>query len=91
MNLVNRGVVILGLLTTMVLSAILFIATGPVLRTLILFLQQVEANLLAVTGPRIFLRWVGGVILILLVWAICAALLWLEIRRPRSRPSRCSR
>lgn len=83
MNLVNRVVVILGLLTTMVLSAILFIATGPVLRTLILFLQQVEANLLAVTGPRIFLRWVGGLILIFLVWAICAALLWLEIHRPR--------
>ena len=83
MNLVNRVVVILGLLTTMVLSAILFIATGPVLRTLILFLQQVEANLMAMTGPRIFLRWVGGLILIFLVWAICAALLWLEIRRPR--------
>lgn len=83
MNLVNRVVVVLGLLTTMVLSAILFIATEPVLQTLILFLQQVEANLMAVTGPRIFLRWVGGLILIFLVWAICAALLWLEIRRPR--------
>ena len=83
MNLVNRVIVILGLLTTMVLSAILFIASGPALRALILFLQQAEANLMAMTGPRVFLRWVGGLVLIFLVWAICAALLWLEIRRPR--------
>jgi uncharacterized alkaline shock family protein YloU len=37
-----------------------------------------------VTGPNLILRWAGGFVFTVVVWAICVALLWLEVRRRRS-------
>jgi uncharacterized alkaline shock family protein YloU len=85
LNIFNRIIVTLGLLTIMIVSATLFIASGPVIQSTISFLQQIEANLAVITGPNLVLRWVGGLIFVLLVWAVCAALLWLEVRRPRGK------
>ncbi len=85
MHIFNRILVILGLLLVMVMSAIVFIAPAPFFTIFITFLQQTDASLTALTGSSLILRWAGGFIFTLLVWAICVALLWLEVRRPRSR------
>jgi hypothetical protein len=85
MNLINRIIVIVGLLIIMIVSALLFLAAGPVLGSLIYWLQQLDAGLLAMTGPGIFLRWGGGLLLTVAIWLICALLIWLQIRRPRTR------
>jgi hypothetical protein len=77
--------VILGLLTVMVISAIVFIAWEPFSQIVIVLMQQADAALAALTGPNPVLRWAGGFVFTVLVWAICVALLWLEVRRPRAR------
>jgi hypothetical protein len=79
----NRILVILGLLTVMVVSAIAFVAWGPFLQIIIAFLQQADAAVVALSGLNPVLRWAGGFVFTALVWAICVALLWLEVRRPR--------
>jgi len=84
-NAFNRVVVILLLLFTMVVSAIFFVVPGHLLRTVIPFLQQLEANLAAMTGVRAWLRLAVGLVFAFLVWAFCAAILWLEVRRPRAK------
>ena len=84
MHIFNRVLVILALLAIMVVSAIAFIASGPFFQMLIALLQQLDASLAAVTGPNLILRWAGGFVFTLVVWAICVALLWLEVRRRRS-------
>lgn len=85
MHVLNRILVILGLLTVMVVSAIAFIAWGPFFQLVIAFMQQSDAALLAFGGPNPVLRWAGGFVFTVLVWAICVALLWLEVRRPRPK------
>ncbi len=85
MNAFNRVVVIVSLLITMVASAIFFIVPVPVLRALNLFLQQLETNLIAMTGLRVWLRVGGGLAFTFLIWICCAAILWLEVRRPRAK------
>ncbi|MGQ9502807.1 MAG: hypothetical protein ACUVSF_14055 [Anaerolineae bacterium] len=85
MHIVNRILVILGLLAIMVISAILFLAWGPFLQILIGILQQANVALNTVAESNPLLRWAGGFGLTVLVWAVCIALLWLETRRPRAR------
>lgn len=85
MNAFNRVVVILLLLAIMVISAIFFIAPLPALRVIISFLEQLEANLAAMSGPRALLRLGGGLVFAFVVWVFCAAILWLEVRRPRTK------
>jgi hypothetical protein len=82
MNLFNRIVVILGLLLSMVCSALLFMATGPVIRSLTPFLQYLEQGSDLMSGSTGAFRLVAGFVFTLLIWVVCAALLWLEIRRP---------
>jgi uncharacterized alkaline shock family protein YloU len=84
-NAFNRVVVVLSLLATMVVSAIFFIVPLPVLRAVIPFLQQLETNLGAMTGPRVLLRLGGGLVFTFFIWVFCAAILWLEVRRPRAK------
>ena len=81
MNAFNRVVVVLVLLAIMVLSAIFFIVPVPALGTFIPFLQRLETGLAAIPGV---LRLLGGLIFTFLIWLFCAALLWLEVRRPRA-------
>jgi hypothetical protein len=81
----NRILVILGLLAIMIVSAIFFIASGPFFQIIIAFLQQTDAALTVLAGPNLVLRWAGGFVITVVVWAICVALLWLEVRRPRAR------
>ncbi len=85
MHILNRILVILGLLAIMVLSAVLFLAWGSFLQILIGMLQQAYAALNAVADSNPLLRWAGGFGLTVLVWAVCIGLLWLETRRPRAR------
>lgn len=85
MNAFNRVVVILLVLAIMVVSAIFFIVPLPVLRVVIPFFDQFQANLAAMAGPRALLRVGGGLIFTFFVWVFCAAILWLEVRRPRTR------
>jgi uncharacterized alkaline shock family protein YloU len=84
-NAFNRIIIVLSLLTTMVVSAIFFIVPVPVLRAVLPLLQTLETNLVAMTGPRVVLRLGGGLVFTFLVWVFCAAILWMEVRRPRSR------
>lgn len=88
MNVFNRVVVILSLLTMMVISAIFFVVPVPVLRAVTPFLQQLETNLAAMTGIDALLRLGGGLLLAFLIWVFCAAILWLEVRRPRAKTIR---
>jgi len=83
MNIFNRVLVILGLLVTMVLSAVVFVASGPVIQTLLVFLQRMESNLSAMSGPRALVRLGGGLLITLVIWVICAALLYLEFKRSK--------
>ena len=83
MNAFNRVVVIIFLLATMVISAIFFIVPVPLLGVVIGFLERLEQTLIGMTGPTLLLRVVGGLLLALVIWVCCAALLWLEVRRPR--------
>lgn len=83
MHVFNRVLVILGLLTVMVVSAMAFVAWGPLFQIVMAFLQQADAAMLALSGLNPVLRWAGGFVFTVLVWAICVALLWLEVRRPR--------
>ncbi len=85
MNAFNRVVVVLSLLATMVIAAIFFIVPVPVLRGVVPFLQQLETNLAAMSGPRALLRLGGGLLFTFLIWVCCAAILWLEVRRPRAK------
>ena len=85
MNAFNRVVVVLLMLTIMVISAIFFIAPLPTLQVTIPFLQKLETNLAAMAGPRAFLRLGGGLIFTFFVWVFSAAILWLEVRRPRTK------
>ena len=82
MNIFNRVIAILSLLIVMVASAIFFIVPVPVLHAVNPFLQLLETNL---SGIYPILQVAGGVVLTLLVWVICAAILWLEVRRPRPK------
>ena len=82
MNIFNRLIVIFSLLAVMIVSAIFFIVPLPILQVVNLFLQQLEANLKG--APPIF-QIAGGLALTLLVWVFCAAILWLEVRRPRAK------
>jgi uncharacterized alkaline shock family protein YloU len=86
-NVFNRVVVILSLLITMVVSAIFFIVPVSVLQAVTPFLQQLQTNLAAMTGTRELLRLGGGLVFTFLIWIFCA-LLWLEVRRPRSKTIR---
>ncbi|PWH18348.1 MAG: hypothetical protein DDG58_06560 [Ardenticatenia bacterium] len=85
MHILNRILVVLGLLAVMVLSAVLFLAWGPFLQLAIGMLQQAYATLNALAESNPLLRWAGGFGLTVLIWAVCIALLWLETRRPRAR------
>jgi len=80
-NIFNRVIVVLSLLAIMIVSAIFFIVPLPVLQIINPFLQQLEANLKA----NQLLQVAGGLVLTLLIWIICAAILWLEVRRPRAK------
>jgi uncharacterized alkaline shock family protein YloU len=84
-NAFNRVVVILFLLATMVVSAIFFVVPVSALQTVVPFLQQLEINLAAMTGPRALLRLGGGLVFAFFIWVFCAAILWLEVRRPRAK------
>ena len=88
MNAFNRIVVVVFLLTTMVISAIFFIVPVSVLQAVNPFLQQLETNLMAMTGVRTWLRVGGGLAFTLLIWVCCAAILWLEVRRPKAKTIR---
>jgi hypothetical protein len=81
-NIFNRVIVILSLLVIMVASAIFFIVPVPILHGVNPLLQLLETNL---SGMYPILQVAGGVVLTLLVWVICAAILWLEVRRPRPK------
>lgn len=86
MNAFNRVVVILLLLAIMVLSAILFIVPMEVLGVVLPFLQRLQVGLEGwMTGPRAFLRLGGGFVFTFVIWVLCGALLWLEVRRPRTK------
>ena len=85
MNIFNRFIVILSLLVIMVASAIFFIVPVPILHAVNPILQLLETNL---SGMYPILEVAGGVVLTLLVWVICAAILWLEVRRPRPKTIR---
>jgi len=87
-NAFNRVVVIVSLLVTMVVSAIFFIVPVTVLGTVLSFLQRLETTLTAMTGPRALLRVGGGLVFTFLIWVFCAAILWLEVRRPRAKTIR---
>jgi len=84
-NFFNRVVVILSFLVTMVVSAIFFMAPVPVLRTVNPFLQKLEANLSSLSTVDRLLQLGGGLLFTFLVWVFCAAILWLEVRRPRAK------
>jgi hypothetical protein len=84
-NAFNRVVVVLALLATMVISAIFFIIPLPTLGAVIPFLQRLNTSLAAMAGPRALVRVAVGLIFTFLVWLFCAALLWLEVRRPRTK------
>ena len=85
MNAFNRVVVIVSLLVTMVVSAIFFIVPVRVLGTVVPYLQQLQTSLTMMTGTRMLLRLGGGLVLTFLISAFCAAILWLEVRRPRAK------
>ena len=86
MNAFNRVVVILLLLAIMVLSAIFFIVPMEVLGAVIPFVQRLQVGLEGwMTGPRAFLRLGGGLVFTFVIWVLCGALLWLEVRRPRTK------
>jgi hypothetical protein len=80
-NIFNRLVVVLSLLGIMIASAIFFIVPVVILQVVNPFLQQLEANLKA----NQLLQIAGGLVLTFVVWVFCAALLWLEVRRPRPK------
>jgi uncharacterized alkaline shock family protein YloU len=80
-NPFNRVVVVLVLLAIMVLSAIFFIVPVQALGVLIPFLQGLETGLVRMGGV---LRILGGLLFTFFIWLFCAALLWLEVRRPRA-------
>jgi hypothetical protein len=82
-NTFNRLVVILTLLSIMVASAVFFLVPVKILGGMIPFLQRLETNLSTMTGPRALVRLGVGMIFAFLIWVCCAAILWLEIRRPR--------
>jgi hypothetical protein len=84
-NAFNRVVVVLALLATMVISAIFFIIPLPTLGAVVPFLQRLNTSLAAMAGPRALVRVAVGLIFTFLVWLFCAALLWLEVRRPRTK------
>jgi len=81
-NIFNRLIVILSLLAVMIVSAIFFIVPLPILQVVSSFLQQLETNL---KGTNQIFQIAGGLALTLLVWVFCAAILWLEVRRPRAK------
>jgi uncharacterized alkaline shock family protein YloU len=84
-NAFNRVVVIILLLAMMVISAIFFIVPVPLMEVVIAFLEQLEQTLIGMTGPARLLRVGGGLLLAFFIWVCCAALLWLEVRRPRAK------
>ena len=57
----------------------------PLLGVVIAFLEQLEQTLIGMIGPARLLRVGGGLLLALVIWVCCAALLWLEVRRPRAK------
>jgi uncharacterized alkaline shock family protein YloU len=81
-NIFNRVIVVLSLLAVMIVSAIFFIVPLPILQVVNAFLQQLETTL---RGTNQLFQIVGGLALTLFVWIICAAILWLEVRRPRAK------
>ncbi len=85
MNFFNRAIVILSLLAIMIVSAIFFIVPLPILQAVNAFLQQLEATLANMKGANQLLQIAGGSALTLFIWIICAAILWLEVRRPRAK------
>jgi uncharacterized alkaline shock family protein YloU len=85
LNAFNRMVVIVLLLAIMVIAAIFFVAPLPALRLVIPSLQRLEADLEAMVGPRALLRLAGGLVFTFFVWVLCAAFLWLEVRKARTR------
>ncbi len=86
MNAFNRVVVILLLLSIMVMSAILFIVPMQILDIVITFIQRLQVALeSSMTGPAALLRIGGGLVFTFFIWVFCGALLWLEVRRPRTK------
>jgi len=81
-NIFNRVIVVLSLLAIMIVSAIFFIVPLPILQAVNSFLQQLETNL---KGTNQLFQIAGGAALTLFVWIICAAILWMEVRRPRAK------
>jgi len=87
-NALNRAVVVLLLLAIMVVSAIFFIVPVQILGVVIPYLERLQTNLAGMTGLRSALRLGGGLVFAFLVWVFCAAILWLEVRRPRAKTIR---
>ena len=86
MNAFNRGVIILLLLSIMVMSAILFIVPMQILDVVITFLQRLQVTLESSTTGLAALRRIGvGLVVTFFIWVLCGALLWLEVRRPRTK------
>lgn len=80
MNTFNRVVMVLLLLATMIVMTVVLVVPRPIIEVLQGWLQNLDASLALVTQPLLL---IVGVILALLVDVICAALIWLEVRRKR--------
>jgi uncharacterized alkaline shock family protein YloU len=88
MNTFNRVVMILLLLATMLVMTVVLVVPRPIIVVVQGWLQNLDANLALVTQPLLLII---GVILALLVDVICAALIWLEVRRKRPSGIRVQR
>ncbi|MCS7282865.1 MAG: alkaline shock response membrane anchor protein AmaP [Anaerolineae bacterium] len=88
MNIVNRVVMVVGLLLTIPLCVVLLVAPIPVLNAVGEWTAQTVQWLNTIAAP---LRFLLGIVFAL-VWLLLAALLlWLELRRPPRRMVRVTR
>ena len=82
MNAFNRLVVILLLLVTIIVATVFFVVPKPVLTAITAGADKLNQQL--DRFHDLFLLAVG-VILAIIIWIICLAILYLEIRRPRAK------
>lgn len=88
MNIVNRILVVVGLLLTIPICVVLLVAPIPVLNAVQDWATQTIQWLSGIAAP---LRFLLGIVFAL-VWLLAAALmLWLELRRPPRRMVRVAR
>ena len=85
MDRFNRVVVVLLLLATIIVATIVLVVPRPVIELLQEWLWNLDMNL-SLADPLVLL--VAGVALALLVDVVCVVLIWLELRRRRSRAIR---